>query len=76
MKKVLIGVAAVLVLAVGGFLAAVLMQPDELKVERSATIDASPEVLMPLCTDLKSWHAWSPWSDRDPNAKLTFSDPQ
>jgi len=75
MKKVLIGVAIALVLAVGGLLGAAALQPDELRVERSATIEATPEQISPLCTDLKAWADWNPWHELDPDMELTYSEP-
>lgn len=75
MKKVLIGVGVFLAVAVGGVLGAAAMQPDELLVERSATIGAPVDHVMPLCTDLRAWSSWSPWDELDPDMTLTYSEP-
>lgn len=75
MKKVLIAIAVVLVVAIGGLLGAAAMQPDELHVERSATIAAPPEQIMPMFTDLKAWGRWNPWHELDPDMELTYSEP-
>jgi hypothetical protein len=72
MKKVLIGVGVGLVVLVGGFVGVVAMQPNELVIERKATVAASPEQLQPLCADLQKWETWNPWHDLDPNMKLTY----
>lgn len=74
-KKVLLGVVAVFVLVVGGVLVAAMFQPDDLHVERSKVMRASPDAVLPELTDMKLWVTWSPWADRDPNVKWTFSEP-
>lgn len=75
MKKVLIGVVAVIAVAVLGFLAVAMMQPSEIHVERSVTIAAAPSDVFPHLSDLREFFEWSPWSDVDPDQESTFSDP-
>jgi Polyketide cyclase / dehydrase and lipid transport len=66
-----------LALAVVVFIAAVLIyaatRPDALHVERSATINASPEKIFPLINDFHNWGSWSPYEKRDPAMKRAFS---
>lgn len=64
-------IAAVLI-----FCAYVAMLPAEFRIERSATIAASPEQVFPHINDLRKWQAWSPWAKMDPNAKATFEGPE
>lgn len=75
MKKALIAVLAFM--AVVAILAVVIvsLQPDTFKVERSATMAASPDEVFSLINDLKAWDSWSPWKELDPAAKMTVSDP-
>ncbi|MCR9164280.1 MAG: SRPBCC family protein [Nannocystaceae bacterium] len=75
MKKVLLGLVGLFVAVIVGVLVMASMQPDISHVERSAVIEASPEAIMPHLTDMKRWVEWSPWAERDPNVKWTFSDP-
>lgn len=75
MKKVLIGVAGVLGVAVVGFVGAVMMQPDTTHVERSVVVAASPADVFPYINDHKLQEQWSPWADRDPDQKVEFSEP-
>lgn len=75
MKKVLLGVLALFVLVVGGVVVAAMFQPDDLHVERSKVVRASPDAVLPELTDMKLWVTWSPWADRDPDVKWTFSEP-
>jgi hypothetical protein len=64
-------------LALVVFIVAVLMyaatRPDTLHVERSATVNASPEKIFPLINDFHSWTSWSPYEKKDPAMKRTYS---
>lgn len=73
MKKVLMGVGGVLVVAVVGLLGAAAMQPDTTHVERSATMKASPADIYAYANDFKKFREWNPWDEMDPNIKLTYS---
>jgi hypothetical protein len=70
-KKLFIALLAA-VFAFGGYVA---MQPPQFKVERSATMAATPSAVFEQINDLKKWQAWSPWAKKDPNAKMTYSGP-
>ncbi len=72
-KKIILGVLALIVLLVAGFCVAVAMQPNELKVTRSAVIDAPPEKVFEQVNDFNKWAAWSPWEKLDPAMKKDFS---
>lgn len=72
LKKILIGIAAVLVL----FVIIVAMQPAQYRVTRTATIPAAPAVVFDHVNDLHKWQAWSPWEKLDPAMKRTFEGPQ
>ena len=67
-KKIAIG----LVIIVLVFCAYVSMQPDDFRVERSATFNAPAEAVFSQVNNLKNWQAWSPWAKLDPNAKTTL----
>jgi hypothetical protein len=66
-----IGILAVVlvILALTAFIAS---RPTEYRVERSAQIDASPDVVFSIINDLHQWGTWSPFDKRDPNMKKTF----
>jgi hypothetical protein len=75
MKKVAIIIVLALVTIVAGVIgAAAATQPDRLHVERSVTIAATAEQVVPHLTDYRRFVAWSPWSGRDPDQKSTFSE--
>jgi hypothetical protein len=41
-------------------------------VERATTIDATPDRILPLLTDLRNWQQWSPWEGLDPDLRRTY----
>ncbi|MEO5616872.1 MAG: SRPBCC family protein [Candidatus Eisenbacteria bacterium] len=68
MKKLLLGLLVVIVLAVM-FIAT---RPATYRVERSTTILAPAEVVYPLLVDFHQWEGWSPWEKLDPAMKRDF----
>lgn len=74
MKKVLLGILAVVVLTLLGVVVAALAQPDTLRLSRSVVIAAAPADVFPLANDFDQWSKWNPWQDLDPAQKTTFSD--
>jgi hypothetical protein len=69
LKKILIGLAAVLVVLFG----VISMQPDSYTVTRVGVVPAPPDVAFTQVNDFSKWAAWSPWAKLDPNMKLTLS---
>ncbi len=67
-KKILLGLLAVVLLLVG-FIAT---RPSTYSVQRSATLPVAPEVAFALVNDFHRWSEWSPWEKLDPNMKRTF----
>lgn len=70
LKKILLVIAIVLV----GIIIASRFQPASYTVERSATIDAPPEVVFAHVNDFAKWQQFNAWGDADPNAVYTYSD--
>jgi hypothetical protein len=75
MLKILAIVAGVIVVALGGVLAYATTKPDVFRVERSITVNAPPEKIHPLINDFRAWRDWSPYEDREPDLKRTYSQP-
>jgi hypothetical protein len=44
-------------------------------VERSRTIQASPDAIRPLLTNFRNWRHWSPWEEVDKNLHRAYSGP-
>ena len=65
---------AILVLA-GILLATALVLPSEVHVERSIIIERPPSVVYGLLNDYQHFTAWSPWAERDPNTRYTYTGP-
>jgi carbon monoxide dehydrogenase subunit G len=66
---VLLGLIAALLIA--GFLL-----PRQVTVTRSTHIDRPPADIIPWLVSLKKFNEWSPWFNKDPNAKYTYSGPE
>ena len=60
----------VLLVAIG------LLLPSAAQVERSIVIDAPAEQIFPHVNSMRAFHAWSPWSDIDPDTAYEFSGPE
>ena len=67
-RKILIGVAAVVVL----FVIVVAVQPATFHVERSVTIAAPPAAAFAQVNDFHAWANWSAYEKLDPGMKRTF----
>jgi len=57
-----------ILLAVIGFLL-----PSSVKVERSILIAATPDEIFPHINSMRAFHAWSPWTDVDPDTQYHFT---
>ena len=58
---------------VGVVLALAATRPDDFRVQRSASIKASPEKIFPHINDLHAFNAWNPFNKKDPNVKGSYS---
>lgn len=76
MLKTLIVIAAALAVVVVGVLAYAATKPDTFRVQRSASIKASPEKIFPLIAEFDRWPEWSPYENRDPQMKRSRSGPK
>ena len=54
---------------------AVILQPDEFRIVRTATINGSPTDVFAQVNDFHNWKAWSPWAKMDSNTKETYEGP-
>lgn len=71
LKKILIGVAAlVVILVVGAYLL-----PRQVEVERSIVIERPASQVFTILNGFTRFNEWSPWFARDPNATYTRSGP-
>ncbi len=71
-KKILIGIVAVIALV----LIVAATRPADFRVERSATLSASPEALFEHVNDHRKFAVWNPFLKLDPNVKNSYSGPE
>ena len=62
----------VLVLLIG----VAFLLPANVHVERSIAIDRPTSEVFAVVNSFKLFNAWSPWAEKDPNAKYTFAGPR
>ena len=73
MSEVIITIAVILAIAVAAVLILAATKPDTLRVQRSIGIKAPPEGIFPLISDFHQWRNWSPYEQKDPAMKRTYS---
>lgn len=71
----------ILLRTLGGLAALVLLLvlvafflPQKYRVERTAVVQARPEIVFAQIGDLRAWKNWSVWHERDPAMKVSYSD--
>lgn len=70
--NIALGLVAVLALLVlGSFLT-----PRSVHMERSVSVDASPEQLFALLNGFARFNEWSPWHTQEPEAEYSYSGPE
>ena len=74
-KKILIGLASILVL-IAIFLIFAVTRPADFRVERSARLSASPAALFEHVNNHRKFAVWNPFMKLDPNVKNTYSGPE
>ena len=74
-KRILIAIAAIVVVLVIGFVTVVAVQPSHYRVTRSATMAAPADKVFAQANDFHNWENWSPWLDLDPAAKTSYEGP-
>lgn len=53
-----------------------LLLPSSARVERSILINAPAAEIFPHLNGMRAFHAWSPWSDIDPETVYQFQGPE
>ena len=69
-------IALVLAIAIVMVLILAAAKPDTFRVQRAAVVKAPPEKIFPLINDFHQWTTWSPWENKDPAMKRTYSGAQ
>lgn len=73
MLEIIAIIAALLAVAIAVVLILASMKPDSFTVRRSAVMQAPAERIFPWINNFQQWTKWSPWENRDPALKRTYS---
>ncbi len=66
-------IAIILAIAIAAVLILAATKPDTFRVERATNVRAPADKVFSLISDFRRWGRWSPWENRDPAMKRTFS---
>jgi len=66
-------IAVVLAIAIAAVLVLAATKPDKFSVQRGAIMKTPPERVFSLINDFHQWGTWSPWENKDPAMKRTYS---
>jgi uncharacterized protein YndB with AHSA1/START domain len=69
----LVTVAVILAIAIAAVLIFAATKPNTLRVQRATSIKAPAEMIFPLINDFHQWRSWSPYENKDPAMKRTYS---
>jgi len=73
MFEIIAIIAVVLSSAIAIVLILAATKPDTFNVKRAATVRAPPEKIFPLISDFHQWGSWSPYENKDPAMKRSYS---
>ncbi len=74
-KKVALAVLGAFIGSILVLLVVAALSPSHYVVHRSRVIDATPEQVAPMLTDMHAWNTWNPWDAMEPTATKTYSEP-
>ena len=73
MFEIIAIIAIVLAIAIAIVLILAATKPDTFSVRRATAVKAPPEKIFPLINDFHQWGAWSPYENKDPAMKRSYS---
>jgi uncharacterized protein YndB with AHSA1/START domain len=73
MFEIIAIIAVVLAVAIAIVLILAATKPDTFSVRRAISIKAPPAKIFPLISDFHQWKSWSPYENRDPTMKRSYS---
>jgi uncharacterized protein YndB with AHSA1/START domain len=73
MFEIIVIFAVVLVVAVAIILILAATKPDSFSIQRVITVQAPPQKIFPLINDFHQWGSWSPYENKDPAMKRSYS---
>ena len=75
MFEIIAIIAVVLAVAIAVVLILAATKPDTFRVQRAITVRAPAEKVFPLINDFHQWGSWSPYENKDPAMKRSYSGP-
>ena len=73
MLEIIAVVAIVLAIAIAVVLVLAAAKPNTLTIQRATTVKAPPDRIFPLINDFRQWVTWSPYENKDPALKRSYS---
>jgi hypothetical protein len=73
MFEIIAIIAVVLAIAIAVILILAAAKPDKFGIQRATTVKAPPEKIFPLINDFHRWGTWSPYENKDPAMKRSYS---
>jgi uncharacterized protein YndB with AHSA1/START domain len=73
MFEIIAIIAVVLAVAIAVVLILAAAKPNTFSFTRATTVRAPPEKIFPLINDFHQWATWSPYENKDPAMKRSFS---
>src|SRR5882724_9888953 len=73
MFEIIAIIAVVLAIAIAAVLILAAAKPNTLLVQRAIRIKAPADRIFPLINDFHQWKTWSPYENKDPAMKRTYS---
>src|ERR1700720_4535101 len=73
MFEIIAIIAVVLAIVIAIVLILAATKPNTFSVQRATTVKAPPERIFPLINDFHQWGTWSPYENKDPAMKRTYS---
>src|SRR5437899_8563637 len=73
MFEIIAIVAIVIAIAIAIILILAATRPDTFSVQRATTVKATPEKIFSLINDFHQWGSWSPYENKDPAMKRSYS---
>src|SRR5450432_3909425 len=73
MFEIIAIIAVVLAIVVAIVLILAATKPNTFSVQRATTVRAPPERIFPLINDFHQWGSWSPYENKDPAMKRSYS---
>ena len=73
MFEIIAVIAVVLAIAIAIVLILAATKPDTFRVRRAIAVRAPAEKIFPLINDFHQWGSWSPYENKDPAMKRSYS---